>query len=297
MKRTLFILMIFSWTLTESQNDSIKRRRYQIQADFSNDINFSNPNFNQHHFQKYAGNDPFLKKDLTGYTPDYYSLMYQVMPGMFGLRLVRDLPGKGFNKEISIGLKYDQEILTWVNYTKNTYDTIAVFQSSQTSYNVYQVQYYQSQYEFSISANRLFLPISFCFTGNKNNIIWMAAGVELTPFIYFNPELRSINMEDSYDFMMREGDSLKYYWSHYNVHRSSGPLFNHNAQSIKGSGGGFYLAFPLNFYFHPFRKALLFNRAHIFAGVYPLFAYAHSSFTGASTKLNLGLNTGLRINL
>jgi hypothetical protein len=279
-----------------AQKDSLKKLHFSgIQIDYGFVGSVINKNLSQQDYQKFVSSNSLLNKNFSPYTYNNYGGLSQLNYNSFiSARAFASIKSsKKIQKEIFVGLRYGQELISYLNYYKQTYDTIGTYIDLLTNDVITKVKSNQSSYNFSINCNNLIIPLGINITTNKNRWFWFTAGVEIAPSITFGYVFTANNSENSSTLYLESGavieDELKML-SFFNTENSYREMTN----KLKHVGVGGSAAIPLAINLRLGKKFSFLKHLNLSATVAPMLVYASNKYTSFGLHAVINTNVGLR---
>lgn len=295
-----FLVFVFCALQAHTQKDSStkspKARLFSIKAEFGVPPGIGAANASQEDYKKIVSDNDLLKADYSSYTKSPAGwFMSRGFYGMPGIKLYADLGGKKYKKEIYIGLNYSKELVSSLYFSRESIDTLGTYVHSSNNKVLYDVLTTYDNYQFSIQATRIMIPIGFNFTTNRDKVFWLSAGVELAPTFSGAYRFTTWHSTQQVEQLMEPGTKLQYNSGYRNFENSRGQ--QHTSQTaISGMGYGFIVSTPFSIYLHPFKKQRFLKHFHPGLSLTPYFGLAKHKYTPLSTGFGAAASLGLRYN-
>jgi len=289
----LSVLSIFIFANGYSQNDSLKKFRFSgVLVDVGIMATTEYGTLNADDYKTVAPNDILLNNSFVAYNRNFYFGEPQGYPQFpaYGLKAFFDLKKKGkINKEVFLGIRYRNSILSALNFQKEIIDTVGYFTSQQTATQFYQIKNTYSNYSFAIVAKQLFIPFGFNITTHKVRLVWLTAGLEFAPGVTFNQQYRSLHWQDTQSAIVEIGSNQSY--SNFDQ-----KIIAKNVQPLTNPGFCAYAALPLSLNIRLSKNIKILKNCNLTASIMPGFSYTYSKYVNSTFGPMVSSNIGLRIN-
>lgn len=295
----IFVTCITFGNNVYSQTDTLQKNRFcGIMAEFGFMSNTKSVALQIEDYKKAAPGDALLNQSFSGYEKNYYFVEpqgHQQLP-FFGLKAVFDFQrNRKLNSEISIGLRYRNNIVSSLSYQRENTDTLGLFSSLQSSAQFYQITTKRQAYSFAITASQIFLPVGFNFATNRNRIVWFTFGVEVAPGIIFNQRYRSMYYVNTETFFA-EPRSMPADKTYFNMNNDQ-KILSKTIISLEQPGFSIYAAIPITINFRVAKKPKVLKHINLTASFMPGINYDISKYSGALISPFLSANLGVRYSL
>jgi hypothetical protein len=299
MKKLLVLSFILVFTGVKAQHDSLKRPPIVfsgVQLEFGTFSYFGNQYLERQHLQSFVPDDQLLNSNFDAYKSTPSQGIILNTRSYLGFKMFGTLTKKRkYQIDVMLGVTVGTGPGSYLNYSKQTYDTLSVFTNS-TSQTVYEVREMRESYYFSVDCSEYTFPMALQLCSNKQKRLWVNAGICLAPGIRSNFVYSGSYGVFSGSYLVQANAPP----SSYNYFNSTSYQSFQPASSVrrlKQTGLAGYFSVPVSVNLRASKKIMFLKHLNITVGGAPAFYFAKDKINGTSQSFAFSLHTGLRYNL
>jgi hypothetical protein len=237
--------------------------------------------------------DENLYRDFSAYEKNYGVMYYNNFPGQWyaGFSYFRQLR---FKKGLSwsAGLKYHQVYLGGQGYSFNETFARDTFYNAQGQ-GIVEYELFSDGVYFKVSAHELMVPVSLYWSGKKERLIWIEAGVQFLPGIMFASRYDYFEYITQTKILSPLGKKPED--SH--VYSPDNISYSQKTVTLNGSGFSLNAGLPVTLYLRASRRHKVFSRIHVFGNITPLFRVSYYPGLTSQQYTTTAASFGLRYRL